>query len=184
MSDLLTHPWPWYVAGPLIGAFAPALLLLGNRVFGVSANLRHMCTLVAPNGKYLHYDWRVGSWNLAFAAGILVGGVIAGFVFANPQPIAIAEATRQSLTAIGVREFAGLVPADVFNWPQLLTARGIALIVGGGFLIGFGTAYAGGCTSGHGISGIADLQPASLVALLGFFAGGIAGTFLLLPLLV
>src|SRR6476661_7505676 len=136
MSDPLTHPWPWYVAGPLIGAFAPALLLLGNRVFGVSANLRHMCALVAPNEKYLHYDWRVGSWNLAFAAGILVGGVIAGFVFANPQP-----------TAIGVREFAGLVPADVFNWQQLLTVRGIALIAGGGFLIGFGTAYAGGCTS-------------------------------------
>ena len=184
MSDLLTHPWPWYVAGPLIGAFAPALLLLGNRVFGVSANLRHMCALVAPNERYLHYDWRVGSWNLAFAAGILVGGVIAGFVFANPHPIAIADATRQSLTAIGVRDFAGLVPADVFNWQQLLTVRGIALIAGGGFLIGFGTAYAGGCTSGHGISGIANLQPASLVALLGFFAGGIAGTFLLLPLLV
>jgi uncharacterized membrane protein YedE/YeeE len=72
----------------------------------------------------------------------------------------------------------------VFNWQQLLRLRGIALIVGGGFMIGFGTAYAGGCTSGHGISGIADLQPASLVALLGFFAGGIAGTFLLLPLLV
>ncbi|HJY35302.1 MAG TPA: YeeE/YedE thiosulfate transporter family protein, partial [Vicinamibacterales bacterium] len=89
-----------------------------------------------------------------------------------------------SLTAIGVRDFAGLVPADVFNWQQLLRLRGIALIVGGGFMIGFGTAYAGGCTSGHGISGIADLQPASLVALLGFFAGGIAGTFLLLPLLV
>src|SRR4029453_15680363 len=102
MSDVLTRPWPWYVVGPLIGAIAPALLLLGNRVFGVSANLRHMCALVAPNGKYLHYDWRVGSWNLAFAAGILVGGVIAGFVLANPQPLAIAGGTRKLRAARGV----------------------------------------------------------------------------------
>src|SRR5580765_1771855 len=184
MSDVLTHPWPWYVAGPLIGAFAPALLLLGNRVFGVSANLRHMCALLAPNEKYLHYDWRVGSWNLAFAAGILVGGVIAGFVLANPQPIAIADATRQSLTAIGVREFAGLVPADVFNWQRLLSLRGFTLIAGGGFLIGFGTAYAGGCTSGHGISGLANLEPPSLIAVLGFFTGGLLATFVLLPRLL
>jgi uncharacterized membrane protein YedE/YeeE len=184
MNDLLTRPWPWYIAGPFIGAFAPLLLLLGNREFGVSANLRHLCALVAPNERFLYYDWRVGSWNLSFAAGILVGGAIAGCLFANPQPIAVADATRESLAAIGVRQFGGLVPADIFNWHQLLTLKGLILLIGGGFLIGFGTAYAGGCTSGHGISGIADLQPASLVALLGFFAGGIAGTFLLLPLLV
>ena len=184
MTDVLTHPWPWYVAGPLIGGFAPLLLLLGNRVFGVSANLRHMCALVAPREKYINYDWHVGSWNLAFAAGILAGGALAGIVFANPQPVAIADSTRSALAALGVREFSGLVPADLFNWHHLLTTRGFALIAGGGFLVGFGTAYAGGCTSGHGISGVADLQPASIVALLGFFAGGIAGTFLLLPFLL
>lgn len=183
MTDWLLRPWPWYLAGPVIGLFPALLLLLGNRLFGVSISLRHACAAACPaNLDYFSYDWRrEGAWNLVFTAGILTGGVIAGWVFANPAPIAIAPATRDALSAMGVSDFAGLVPSDLFNWAALGTVRGWALIVGGGFLVGFGTAYAGGCTSGHGLSGIADLQLPSLVALVGFFAGGIAGTFLLLP---
>ena len=183
MGEVLLRPWPWYVAGPLIGLFPALLLLLGNKLFGVSSNLRHACAAVFPRGMaHFRYDWRKeGAWNLAFALGILVGGWIAGALLRNPEPIAFSARTKADLLALGIRDFSGLVPSDLFSWASLLTARGWAVIVGGGFLVGFGTAYAGGCTSGHGLSGVADLQVPSLIALAGFFAGGIAGTFLLLP---
>lgn len=182
----LFDPWPWYVAGPMLGLFPALLLLLGNRMFGVSSNLRHFCAAIVPGRtKYFQYDWkREGGWNLAFAAGIFCGAVIAANLPGGGDVVAIADSTRASLAALGVERFDGIAPRDVFNWAALLTWKGLALIVGGGFLVGFGTAYAGGCTSGHGLSGIADLQLPSLVALIGFFAGGIAGTFLLLPLLL
>ena len=186
VPDFLFAPWPWYVAGPLIGLFPALLLLAGNRSFGVSSNLRHICAAMNPRGgPYFQYNWRgEGGWNLAFAVGILSGGVIAGWWLRNPEPVAIADATRGALVALGVRDFAGLAPSHVFNWEALRTMRGALLILGGGFLVGFGTAYAGGCTSGHGLSGIADLQLPSLIALVAFFAGGILGTFVLLPLVL
>ena len=185
MIELLSRPWPWYVAGPLIGLVAPVLLLLGNKHFGISSNLRHVCAAVLPRSvAFFHYDWRrAGGWNLAFVLGIVVGGMIAGGLFANPEPVAISAQTRADLAALGVRDFTGLVPSDLFSWEGLLTLRGFVMIVVGGFLVGFGTAYAGGCTSGHGISGLANLQLPSLIAVIGFFAGGILGTFFLLPLL-
>lgn len=186
MIELLQRPWPWYVAGPLIGLFPALLLVLGNKLFGVSANLRHVCAAVVPRRiAFLRYDWRSeGGWNLAFAFGILLGGALAGGVFGNPEPIAIAEATRRDLAALGISDFTGLVPGDLFAWSALGSARGIAALVLGGFLVGFGTAYAGGCTSGHGLSGVADLQGPSLVALVSFFVGGILGTFFILPLIL
>lgn len=185
MPDLLFQPWPWYIAGPVIGLFPALLLIAGNRLFGVSSNLRHLCAAVSPRGgPYFRYDWRAERWNLAFAAGILAGGFIGGFLLRNPEPVAIADATRQSLAALGVTTFDGMMPAELFQWDALRSLRGVLLIVGGGFLVGFGTAYAGGCTSGHGLSGIADLQLPSLIALVAFFAGGIAGTFLLLPVIL
>jgi uncharacterized protein len=184
--QILFRPWPWYVGGPLLGLFAPLLLWLGNRQFGVSSNLRHLCAAIIPRDlSYFRYDWRQeGGWNLAFVAGILVGGVLAGALFANPEPIAITLRTKASLAALGVHDFSGLAPRELFGWSSLGHLRGWILIVGGGFLVGFGTAYAGGCTSGHGISGVADLQPASFIALAAFFVGGLAGTFVLLPLIL
>jgi uncharacterized membrane protein YedE/YeeE len=186
MTAWLIDPWPWYVAGPLIGLLVPVLLLLGNKLFGVSANLRHACAAVFPGDiAHFRYDWRgEGGWNLAFALGIVIGGFLAGWVFANPEPVAIAARTRADLQALGIHDFRGLVPAELFSWGSLLTVRGMAMLVGGGFLVGFGTAYAGGCTSGHGLSGVADLQPASFLALAAFFAGGLVGTFVLLPLIL
>jgi uncharacterized membrane protein YedE/YeeE len=183
--ELLQRPWPWYVAGPLLGLVAPLLLWLGNRLFGFSSNLRHMCAVVNPRQlAWLKYDWRRdGAWNLAFALGTLVGGAIAGVLLRNPEPVAIANATRESLAALGVRDFTGLVPSDVFSWASLGSLRGWLILVGGGLLVGFGTAYAGGCTSGHGVTGVADLQIPSFIALAGFFAGGVLGTFVLLPLI-
>ena len=186
MSEFLTRPWPWYVTGPLLGLFAPLLLLLGNKLFGISSNLRHTCAAVLPrNIAYFRYDWRgEGGWNLVFALGMIAGGVLAGVIFANPEPVAISAQTRADLFSLGIRDFSGLVPDDLFSWAGLLSVRGFLVVVLGGFLVGFGTAYAGGCTSGHGISGVADLQPASFVALVAFFVGGIVGTFVLLPLIL
>lgn len=184
MIEFLRQPWPWWVAGPLLGLVPAALLLVGNRVFGMSSNLRHACALIAPrSAAFFAHDWRKeGGWNLAFAVGTLLGGFVGGVLLANPEPIALASRTRADLEALGVRSIRGLVPGDVFAWSALLTVRGFTCVVGGGFLVGFGTAWAGGCTSGHGLSGVADLQKPSFLALLAFFAGGIAATWLLLPL--
>lgn len=186
MIEMLSRPWPWYVAGPLIGLVVPVLLLLDNKQFGISANLRHACAIVAPGRvEFFRYDWRrVGGWNLAFILGVLLGGFIAAQWLAGDASIAISQATKTDLSALGVRDFSGLVPRELFNWASLLTARGVVMLVGGGLLVGFGTAYAGGCTSGHAISGLADLQLPSLIAVLGFFAGGLLTTWLVLPVLL
>jgi uncharacterized membrane protein YedE/YeeE len=178
--------WPWYVAGPLIGLFVPGLLLAGNRMFGISANLRHVCAVTLPGRvAFFRYDWRrAGSWNLAFAVGIVLGGAIAAHWLGGGAPAHIGPAAKQSLAALGIHDFGGLVPRQIFSWSALATWRGLVMLVGGGFCIGFGTAYAGGCTSGHAISGLADLQLPSLIAVIGFFAGGLLATWLILPRLL
>jgi len=181
---ILSKPWPWYVAGPLIGLFVPALLLVGNRVFGVSSNLRHMCSILAPRGlDYFRYDWKKdGLWNLIFLLGVLIGGFLASH-WGAPYDIAISPETKEALTKVGIHNFHGMAPPQVFNWHALLTLRGFVSIIVGGFLVGFGTAYAGGCTSGHAISGLANFELPSLIAVCGFFAGGLAATYFILPLI-
>ena len=184
MAVFVSAPWPWYVAGPVIGLFVPALLIIGNKVFGVSSNLRHLCSAVVP-GKpdYFRYDWKqTGLWNLLFVAGILVGGFLASH-WAGSQNVAISEQTRLALTKLGIHDFSGLALREVFTWSALLTLKGFVSVIVGGFLVGLGTAYAGGCTSGHAISGLADLQLSSLIAVVGFFAGGLIATHFILPLL-
>jgi hypothetical protein len=183
MTNFVTAAWPWYVAGPAIGLFVPALLILGNRVFGVSSSLRHLCSAIVPSRvEYFRYDWRrTGLWNLLFVAGILIGGFLAAH-WGETRNIAISEQTRLALARLHVHDFSGLAPREVFTWSALLTVKGFISVILGGFLVGFGTAYAGGCTSGHAISGLADLQSPSLIAVVGFFAGGLIATHFLLPL--
>lgn len=177
------NTWPWYVAGPLIGLFVPALLLVGNRSFGVSSNFRHLCAAVLPSrSAFFRYNWRsVGAWNLAFALGIVVGGALAANFLGGGVATGISAGAQASMRELGVSDFRGLVPHELFSWQSLTTLRGIVMIVGGGFLVGFGTAYAGGCTSGHAISGLSNLQLPSLIAVIGFFAGGLLATFFILP---
>jgi hypothetical protein len=185
MSTWLTAPWPWYVAGPLIGLFVPALLLAGNKMFGISSNLRHLCSALIPAKlEYFRYDWKnAGLWNLVFLSGVLAGGFLAAHWGAQ-HDIAISPATRTALTGLGLHDFSGVAPHEIFSWRALLTLRGFVSVVLGGFLVGFGTAYAGGCTSGHAISGLANFELPSLIAVLGFFAGGLAATYFILPYLL
>lgn len=186
MLDLLRQPWPWYVAGPLLGLTVPLLLLLGNRLFGVSASLRHICAACVPGRTaFFGYDWRrTGAWNLALAFGFAAGGFIAAHWLAGSGPVAISPRTWADLTALGVGDFSGLVPRELLSWEALGSVRGAVAIILGGFLVGFGAGYAGGCTSGHGITGLATLQLPSLLAVCAFFIGGLAVTHFLLPLLL
>ena len=182
MLEWIKQPWPWYVAGPLIGLAVPALLILGNKTFGISSSLRHVCASCMPaNIPFFKYDWKKEIWNLFFVAGVLLGGIIAAQLLSNPEPVLVNEKLSQELATYGITNYQGMVPTDLFSWPQLLTARGLIMMVGGGFLVGFGTRYAGGCTSGHAIMGLSNLQWPSLVATGCFMAGGFIMTNLILP---
>ncbi len=183
MTILTSGPWPWYIAGPAIGLFVPLLLLAGNKVLGVSSNLRHLCSAVVPGRlEYLRYDWkRKGLWNLVFMAGIVAGAFLAAH-WGGTHAAGISAETKLVLSQYGIHDFTGPAPREIFSWHALLTLKGFISVIVGGFLVGFGTAYAGGCTSGHAISGLANLQLPSLIAVLGFFAGGVIATFLILPL--
>jgi uncharacterized membrane protein YedE/YeeE len=171
--DWVSQPWPWYVAGPLIGLTVPALLILGNKSFGISSSLRHVCAICVPAKiPFFQYNWKKETWNLVFVLGVMIGGFVATTFFSNPEEIVIATQTKADLTALGITDFSGLMPSDIFTWENIFTAKGLIFFVLGGFLVGFGTRYAGGCTSGHAIIGISSLQWPSLVATIFFMAGG------------
>ncbi len=185
MLDWIKQPWPWYIAGPLIGLTVPLLLLLGNKSFGISSSLRHVCAACIPaNIPFFKYDWKKEAWNLFFVGGVLIGGIVAAQLLSNPDPVKVNPALAAELSGYGVTDYTGLVPQQIFAWPELLTARGLAMMVFGGFLVGFGTRYAGGCTSGHAIMGLSNLQWPSLVATCCFMAGGFIMANLILPYLL
>lgn len=182
---LLKQPWPWYIAGPLIGLTVPALLLLGNKSFGISANLRHVCAACVPAKiPFFQYDWKKEIWNLFFVGGILLGGLISALALGANEPIQINENLRAELAGYGITNFQSLVPADLFNWSNLFTLPGFIVMVVGGFLVGFGARYAGGCTSGHAIMGISTLQWPSVVATCCFMVGGFIMANLILPFIL
>jgi uncharacterized membrane protein YedE/YeeE len=185
MLETLKQPWPWYVAGALIGLTVPYLLLVGNKTFGISSSLRHLCAACIPGDvKFFNYDWRKEAWNLFFVGGITLGAFIAAFFLSDPDPIILADGTSEYLSSKGITETTSLLPAQIFSWEQLLTTRGLIFMVLGGFIVGFGTRYAGGCTSGHAIMGLSSLQWPSLVATISFMVGGILSTWFLVPYLL
>ena len=183
MIDWLSQPWPWYVAGPLLATVMFTLLFLG-RNFGVSSTLRSTCVALGAGrtSDFFRFDWKNQTWNLAFVAGAMIGGFVVAQWLPNPDPIQLAEATVTRLQAQGINNpGANYLPESIFRWEALLTAKGLIMLVGGGFLVGFGARYAGGCTSGHAISGLSNLQLPSLIAVIGFFIGGLVMTYFILP---
>ncbi|PIY07574.1 MAG: hypothetical protein COZ18_16785 [Flexibacter sp. CG_4_10_14_3_um_filter_32_15] len=185
MIDFITQPWSWYVAGILVGLTVPTLLLIGNKSFGISSSLRHVCAMCVPAKiPFFQYEWKKEIWNLFFVVGILLGGVIAANFLSNPNDIQIAESLKTDLAGYGITNYSNLVPLDIMNWESLFTLKGLLLMVVGGFLVGFGTRYAGGCTSGHAIMGLSTLQLPSLIATCCFMIGGFIMANLILPLIL
>ena len=185
MIEFIKQPWAWYVAGPLIGLMVPLLLVLGNKPFGISSSLRHICAACIP-GKisFFSYNWKKEAWNLFLVAGIILGAAfVAGFL-SNPNPVDINPKLIAELNLYGLTEQRSLLPEQLFNWQQLLTVKGLFMMVFGGFLVGFGTRYAGGCTSGHAIMGLSNLQLPSLIATISFMAGGFIMANLILPFIL
>jgi len=185
MNHFLQQSWPWYVGGVLIGLTVPALLIAGNKLLGVSSSLRQICAACLPlHIPFLNYDWKKEQWNLFFAAGLVIGGFIGGWLLADQQPEKISAATLHALAEQGVAFNKGFLPEDIFNWQYLFTLPGFIILIVGGFFVGFGTRYAGGCTSGHGIMGLSAFQWPSLIAVASFFASGIFSAHYLLPLVL
>lgn len=185
MPEFLKQPWPWYVAGPLIGLTVPVLLIIGNKSFGISSSLRHICAACLPaNIPFFKYEWKKEVWNLVFVLGIFLGGILASGILSNPNPVQVNPGLAAELAGYGITNYSELVPVDVMNWHALLSFRGIFFIVIGGFLVGFGTRYAGGCTSGHAIMGLSNLQWPSFVATICFMVGGVVMANFVLPFIL
>lgn len=185
LTQTLSQPWPWYIAGPLIGLMVPLLLILGNKAFGVSSSLRHICAAFFPARlSFFQYDWKKELWNLFFVAGLVIGGFIAAYLLYNPQAVQIHPALAAELNTYGIVPTSSLLPESIFNWSALFTVKGFVCMVVGGFLVGFGTRYAGGCTSGHSIMGLSTLQWPSLVATICFMIGGFLVANLVIPQLL
>ncbi|MEN9696601.1 MAG: hypothetical protein RLZ56_22 [Bacteroidota bacterium] len=181
----LSAPWPWYIAGLLIGLIVPALLLIGNKTFGISSNLRHICAACVPAGiPFFNYNWKKESWNLFFVGGIILGAYLANHFLKNPNPILIHKDLQSNLTSWNFKNTNNFQPKEIFSFAALGTLRGWIMMVGGGFLVGFGTRYANGCTSGHAIMGLSNLQWPSLIATISFMIGGFIMTQLLLPFIL
>jgi len=185
MKELFNSYWPWYVAGPLIGLMVPVLLIFFNKHFGISSTFRDFCAVAIPGRiDYFKYDVKEHLWRNVLVLGSLAGGAIAVLLTGKPVQVHISPQTTADLKELGIADFKGLLPDDIFSWNNLLTIKGLVFIVIGGFLVGFGTRWADGCTSGHAITGLSLMAPSSMLAVLGFFAGGIVTTHIILPLIL
>lgn len=188
IKDFISQPWPWWVGGPIIALIMITLQYFGKE-FGISENFRIMCAAEGA-GQYsdlFRFDWESKGWNLLVALGAMFGGYISSHYFAAPDGnfAHVSEATVRTLQGLGFAVEKNAVPfaPDFYSWEALFSLKGFLVIIVGGFLVGFGSRYAGGCTSGHAISGLSALQLPSLVAVVGFFLGGMFMTYFLFPLI-
>lgn len=184
MKELILQPWSWWFSGIVI-AVVMFILIFSGKSFGFSSNLKTLCTLCGAGrvSTYFNFDWKSQRWNLVFLVGALIGGYIAGNFLCNDEPVAISQNTIDDLAVLGFSSPTSIQPEELYGMDNALTLKGFFLLALGGLFVGFGTRYAGGCTSGHAISGLSNLQLPSLIAVIGFFIGGLVMTFLLFPII-
>jgi uncharacterized protein len=182
--EILTQTWPWYVSGALIAGIMFLLLFFGKS-FGFSSNLRTICAAAGcgKQVKFFDFNWKSQGWNLVFLIGAILGGFIAKQFLSTDTPIPISPKTIADLAELGFAAPTSVQPEELFSLESAFTFKGFLLLAFGGLLVGFGSRYAGGCTSGHAISGLSDLQWPSLITVIGFFIGGMVMTYLLFPLI-
>lgn len=183
--EYILQPWPWYVSGPLIAGIMFVLVYFG-KTFGMSSNLKTLCSIGGAEkySEFFKTDWKAQRWNLTVVLGAVIGGFIAHHFLSNPTDINLSQQTILDLNALGFNN-AGktLLPNELYSWEAVFSIKGFLILIIGGFLVGFGTRYAGGCTSGHAITGLSSLQLPSLIAVIGFFIGGLIMIHLLFPIL-
>lgn len=185
MLEFIQQPWTWWVSGALIAGIMFTLLFFGQS-FGFSSNLRTLCS-VAGGGKFVKFfdfNWRSQIWNLVFLIGAVLGGFITAQFLSDGKPVQISQNTINDLATLNIAAPTSLQPNELFSVESIFTLKGFLILAIGGLMVGFGSRYAGGCTSGHAISGLSDLQLPSLIAVIGFFIGGLLMTFMLLPLIL
>jgi uncharacterized protein len=183
--DFIFQTWPWYISGFLIGMVMLCLIYFG-KVFGMSSNLSTLCTMTGAGKKvpFFNTNWKEQGWNLLVVLGAMVGGFVAVHFMSDPTNVALNPITIQQLSHMGIDAPNGkLLPDAFFSNAVFQSPKMIAILIIGGFLIGFGTRYASGCTSGHAISGLSNLQIKSLKAVIGFFIGGLIASHFILPLI-
>ncbi|NME70668.1 YeeE/YedE family protein [Flammeovirga aprica] len=184
--ETLLAPWPWYIGGPMIGATMGLLLLLGKSL-GLSSNFRTICTAcgIGKNTQFFNFEWKKESWNLVFALGCIIGGFISNQFLGGDVLAGVSDQTIDHLHQLGITsDTHHVLPTELFSKEAIFSLKGMLMLSIGGFLIGFGARYAGGCTSGHAISGLSNLQLPSLIAVIGYFIGGLIMTFLILPFII
>ena len=187
MIEYISQPWHWSVSGVMI-AFVMFLMIYFGKQFGVSSSFKAICS-AGGAGKladYFDYNWKSHGWLLVFVVGAILGGFLASNYLQSSVPVALSQATINDLNAMGISapKAGALVPPELFSIESLSSVRSLLVLIVGGIFIGFGTRYAGGCTSGHAITGLANLQLPSLVAVIGFFIGGLLSTHLLLSFIM
>ena len=183
--EFILKPWPWYVGGPLITLTMALLILLGKR-FGMSSNLRTVCTILGGDraSDFFRFDWKAQRWNLIIALGVVIGGFLARNYLTENDSVAIHPTTVERLHDLGFASAGNAyMPQEFFSETAWSDPKVLIILVVGGFLVGFGARYAGGCTSGHAISGLSSLQLPSLIAVIGFFVGGLFMVHVLFPLI-
>lgn len=182
--EFILQPWSWWFSGIMIAAIMFFLLFFGQS-FGFSSNLRTICAAagLGKSAKFFDFNWKSQMWNLVFLVGAILGGFISRELLSSEAPVLISEATIQDLSKMGIAAPDALQPAELFGLDAVLSLKGFLVLAFGGLMVGFGSRYAGGCTSGHAISGLSDLQIPSLIAVMGFFIGGLLMTYFVLPLI-
>jgi uncharacterized membrane protein YedE/YeeE len=183
LMDFILSPWPWYVSGPLIAITMFVLLYLGKN-FGMSSNMRTLCTMCGADktSSFFKFNWRNQQWNLMVMVGAIIGGFIAAHYLGADQSPELNPKTTTQLASMGIHSVGkDYVPTELFGTEAFKDPKVVAILMIGGLLVGFGSRYAGGCTSGHSISGISNLQVPSMIATAGFFIGGIIMIHFIFP---